>query len=82
MGELTSIPTLRAAQVASELERLSDPTSAVGSPYFATLEEVVTGAGLEPWMIESVVGRVAARDLVPDQPINEADLASSAALKA
>lgn len=40
------------------------------------------GAGLEPWMIESVVGRVAARDLVPDQPINEADLASSAALKA
>lgn len=45
------------ARVASELERLSDPTSAVGSPYFATLEEVVTGAGLEPWRAEHVALR-------------------------
>lgn len=45
------------ARVASELERLSDPTSATGSPYFATLEAVVTGAGLEPWRAEHVALR-------------------------
>lgn len=40
------------------------------------------GSGLEPWMIEGVIGRVAARDLAPDQPMTEADLSPSTALKA
>ncbi len=40
------------------------------------------GTGLEPWMIESVIGRAAARDLAPDQPLNEADLSPGAALRA
>ena len=39
------------------------------------------GTGLEPWMIDGVLNRAALRDLAPDQPITEADLAP-AALKA
>ncbi len=40
------------------------------------------GTGLEPWMLELVVGRVAIRDLAPDHPIHEADLAPIESLKA
>lgn len=40
------------------------------------------GAGIEPWMMESVVGRRAARDLAPDQPIAETDLSPSRSLAA
>jgi len=33
------------------------------------------GTGIEPWRIESIVGRTAARKIEPDRPVREDDIA-------